>query len=92
VQAALSIAETLKEKLVIANIGETQEDWRAPETGGIKVQLLQARMAELALPPRLGFLNERLLVIARGLLECSAASLLAARLKVPVLITGSQPE
>lgn len=43
---------------------------------------------QLAAAARLESLNERLLVIARGLLENSAVSLLATRRRVPVLITG----
>ena len=40
---------------------------------------------------RLASLNERLLVTARGLLESSAASMLATRRRVPVLIAAEAP-
>jgi len=90
IHAAAAIAITAKEELIVLETyGHDSDDTRSGELAtdtGLTVRRVPAVKQELSDPTALPQLRERLVVMARGVFEDDAASMIAATRRVPVLV------
>ncbi len=95
IYAAAAIAIAAKEELIILETYEgDSDDARVGELAtdtGLTVRRVPAVKQKLTDPAALPQLRERLIVMARGVLEDAAASMIAARRRVPVLVVEPPP-